>query len=201
MKILHAVRILPDAVRLDGVQLPVSGQGTELLAALYREHMKDYPKFFKMDVLSKLGVIATELLVEGEADRFTPREDRAVLLFSKSGPLSDDRNYAKTITGDDYFPSPALFVYTLANIVTGEIAIRNKYEGDTTAYGLTEFDAGQFVAAVRDAFEDRITTSAVCGWADCVDADHFEAVLFLVAQGAATGRDFSAETVNQIKQA
>lgn len=201
MKILHWVRILPDAVRLDGKALPVQGSGPELLATLYREQVNDYPKFFKMDLLCKLGFIATELLVKDEPDRFTPREDRAVLLFSRSGPLCDDRNYQNTIGGEDYFPSPALFVYTLANIVTGEIAIRNKYEGDTTAYGMEDFDAAQFVAAVRDAFEDRITASTVCGWAECVDAGHFEALLFLVAEDAPGGWDFSEETVYQIKQA
>ena len=201
MKIVHYVHILPDSVRLDGVALPVEGQGPELLSALYREHMKDYPKFFKMDLLSKLGVIATELLVEDEPGRFTPREDRAVLLVSRSGPLCDDRNYQKTISGDDYFPSPALFVYTLANIVTGEIAIRNKYEGDTTAYGLEAFDPAQLVAVVRDAFEDRVTTSAICGWADCTDAGHFEAFLFLVEQDAAEGQAFIAQTLEEIKKA
>lgn len=201
MKIVHYVHILPDSVRFDGVALPVEGQGPELLSALYREHMKDYPKFFKMDLLSKLGVIATELLVEDEPGRFTPREDRAVLLVSRSGPLCDDRNYQKTISGDDYFPSPALFVYTLANIVTGEIAIRNKYEGDTTAYGLEAFDPAQLVAVVRDAFEDRVTTSAICGWADSTDAGHFEALLFLVEQDAAEGQAFTAQTLEEIKKA
>ena len=37
---------------------------------------------------------------------------------------------------DSYYPSPALFVYTLPNIVTGEIAIRNKYYGETSFVGL-----------------------------------------------------------------
>ena len=201
MKIVHSVHILPDAVRLDGVALPVEGQGAELLSALYRAYVKDYPKFFKMDLLSKLGVIATELLVKDEPGRFIPREDRAVLLLSHSGPLCDDRNYQKTISGDDYFPSPTLFVYTLANIVTGEIAIRNKYEGDTTAYGLEAFDPAQLVAVVRDAFEDRVTTSAICGWAECIDAENFEALLLLVGQDAPEGRPFTVQTLEEIKKA
>lgn len=201
MKIVHSVHILPDAVRLDGVALPVEEQGAELLSALYRAYVKDYPKFFKMDLLSKLGVIATELLVKDEPGRFTPREDRAVLLLSHSGPLCDDRNYQKTISGDDYFPSPALFVYTLANIVTGEIAIRNKYEGDTTAYGLEAFDPAQLVAVVRDAFEDRVTTSAICGWAECIDAGSFEALLLLVEQDAPEGRPFTVQILEEIKKA
>ena len=187
MKIRHTVTIRPDAVFLDGVSLPVEGRGMDLLTELYRTYMKDYPKFFKMDLLSRLGVLATELLVRDEAGRFSPREDRAVLLFSRSGPLCNDGNYQKTIGADDYFPSPALFVYTLANIVTGEIAIRNKYAGDTT------------VSAVRAAFEDRVTTSAVCGWAEALDPDHFEAVLLLVEQDAPDGLPFDEETIQNLK--
>ena len=199
MKIRHTVTIRPDAVFLDGVSLPVEGRGMDLLTDLYRTYMKDYPKFFKMDLLSRLGVLATELLVRDEAGRFSPREDRAVLLFSRSGPLCNDGNYQKTIGADDYFPSPALFVYTLANIVTGEIAIRNKYAGDTTAYELPEFSEAPFVSAVRAAFEDRVTTSAVCGWAEALDPDHFEAVLLLVEQDAPDGLPFDEETIQNLK--
>ncbi len=198
MKIRKVVHILPGSVSVDGTPLAVGAAGTDLLADLYRCFVKDYPKFFKMDLLSKLGVIGTELLVAGEPDRFTPREDRAVLLFSRSGSLCDDRNYQKTISEDDFFPSPSLFVYTLANIVTGEIAIRNKYEGDTTAFELPSFEPEPFVEAVRDAFEDRVTRSAVCGWAEAVDPAHFEAWLLLVDRDADGGPDFSVENVSKI---
>ena len=177
MKIVHSVHILPDAVRLDGVALPVEEQGAELLSALYRAYVKDYPKFFKMDLLSKLGVIATELLVKDEPGRFTPREDRAVLLLSHSGPLCDDRNYQKTISGDDYFPSPALFVYTLANIVTGEIAIRNGYHGETSFYILPRQDDRLMQQILQASCFDSTTQSILCGWLDYEDDAHFVADL------------------------
>ena len=198
MKICRYVTIRPDAVTLNGAPVPVESQGMALLAELYRTYVKDYPKFFKMDLLSKLGVAATELLVGGESGRFTPREDRAVLLFSRTGPLCNDRNYQHTIAEGEYFPSPALFVYTLANIVTGEIAIRNKYAGDTTAYELAAFSPEPFVAAVRAAFDDRVTASAVCGWAEAPDPDHFEAFLMLVQRDAPDGLPFCEETLRQI---
>lgn len=200
MRIKGYVHMLPDAVRLNGVLLPTEGRGLQMLDTLYRSQVADYPKFFKMDPLSKLGFLAVELLVKDEADRFCPREDRAVLLFSRSGPLCDDRSYQQTIAEADFFPSPALFVYTLANIVTGEIAIRNKYEGDTTAYGLASFSPGPFVAAVCDAFEDRVTTSAVCGWVECPEADRFEAFVLLVEQDAPDGLPFTEEMLMKIKK-
>ncbi|MBP5538590.1 MAG: hypothetical protein J6X69_01960 [Bacteroidales bacterium] len=137
--------------------------GNTSLTGLYAEKVGNYPKFFKMDTLSKLGFLATELLLEGEADRFISREDRAVLLFSRSGSVCDDSHFAKSM--EDY-PSPSLFVYTLPNIVAGEIAIRNNYRGETSAFVLEQYDKERIRHVVEEAFQDRTTRSAIVGWVD-----------------------------------
>ncbi len=134
------------------------------LNAIYRQQVGDYPKFFKMDVLCKLGFLLTEMLVAGEQNRFDPRKDRAVLIFTRSGCLANDRHYIKSM---EDFASPALFVYTLANIVTGEIAIRNKYEGETSAFLLEQYDSDIIKATVQQAFQDRETKDAIVAWIDC----------------------------------
>ena len=122
------VKITPERVILNGEPLITTAQGAALLTEIYRSRVNDYPKFFKMDELSKLGFIASELLLQAEGDRHQDSEDRAVILFNRSSSVTNDRKYQDTIQRpDDYFPSPALFVYTLPNIVTGEIAIRNGY--------------------------------------------------------------------------
>ena len=133
------------------------------LAGLYAEKVGNYPKFFKMDTLSKLGFLATELLLEGETDRFIPREDRAVLLFSRNGSVCDDSHFVQSM--EDY-PSPSLFVYTLPNIVAGEIAIRNQYRGETSAFLLEQYDRERIRCVVEEAFQDRMTRSAIVGWLD-----------------------------------
>lgn len=183
MRIVRYVKISPDSVLLDGKVFPVSGCGKELLTGVYRALGVDYPKFFKMDMLCRLGFAASELLLDGEDGRFVPREDRAVLLFSRLGPFCNDVNFSRTIAPDAFFPSPALFVYTLANIVTGEIAIRNGYRGDTSAFEMPDFNAAQLLSAVNAAFLDPVISSAVCGWADCRTGSDFEAVMFLVDSG------------------
>ena len=147
------------------------------LTALYRELAGDYPKFFKMDTLSKLGFLLTEMLVGEEADRFRPREDRAVLVFSREGCVANDCHYQDSMAD---FPSPGLFVYTLPNIVSGEIAIRNKYAGETSAYVLEKYDQKLVDALVRQAFQDSVTTSAIVIWADCPRDDAWEARGWLV---------------------
>jgi 3-oxoacyl-[acyl-carrier-protein] synthase I len=127
------VRITPEVTSLNGEKI-----SEESITGLYRRFAGDYPKFFKMDSLCKLGFMGAELLLKDIPAQ--ERENIAVILFNRNGSLITDRNYQKTIADDNYFPSPALFVYTLANIVTGEIAIRNKTYGETSFYLLDEYD-------------------------------------------------------------
>ena len=176
------VRITPDNVLVCGKPLEHNEKGSELLTELYRKHVGDYPKFFKMDTLSKVGFIASELLLNAEGDRdFNPREDRAVILFNKNASLQADTAYQDTIQDpDNFFPSPAIFVYTLPNIVTGEIAIRNKYFGETSFMVIDSFDEEIIMRNLENAFQDPITKSIIGGWVDCSDEEHFEANIFLM---------------------
>ena len=157
-------------------------KGAALLTELYRSHIGDYPKFFKMDTLSKLGFVASELLLQAEGKpRFEPCEDRAVVLFNRSASLQADTAYQATIQDpENFFPSPAAFVYTLPNIVTGEIAIRNKYFGETLFIVLPEHDPQIMAQQLQNAFLDPMTTSIIGGWLDCTDEDHFEAELYIL---------------------
>ena len=178
----HYVIITPETVKLNGVTMSHAEQGSALLTELYRAHVGDYPKFFKMDTLSKLGFVASEMLLQDEGqERFVPREDRAVVLFNRTASLQADTNYQSTIQDpENYFPSPAAFVYTLPNIVTGEIAIRNKYYGETSFIVLEVCDAHIMARQLMNAFRDPMTQSILGGWLDCNDENHFEARLFLI---------------------
>ena len=178
----HFVIITPETVKLNGVDMSHTEQGSALLTELYRAHVGDYPKFFKMDTLSKLGFVASGMLLQDEGqERFVPREDRAVVLFNRTASLQADTNYQSTIQDpENFFPSPAAFVYTLPNIVTGEIAIRNKYFGETSFIVTESCDAHIMARQLMNAFRDPMTQSILGGWLDCTDEDHFEARLFLI---------------------
>jgi 3-oxoacyl-[acyl-carrier-protein] synthase-1 len=142
----------------------------------------DYPKFFKMDMLSRLGFIASELLLKREGkDRLNEDEHRAVILFNHSSSLQADTQYLETIKDDDnYFPSPSLFVYTLPNIVTGEIAIRNHYHGETSFYILAEEDTGLMQQVQQTALCDPMTESMMTGWLDYEDDTNYKADLYIL---------------------
>ncbi len=178
----HYVVITPETVKLNGISINHAEQGNALLTELYRAYIGDYPKFFKMDTLSKLGFVASEMLLKDEGkERFVSREDRAVVLFNKTASLQADTNYQATIQDpENFFPSPAAFVYTLPNIVTGEIAIRNKYYGETSFIVMESCDAHIMAQQLMNAFQDPMTQSILGGWLDCNDENHFEARLFLV---------------------
>ena len=178
----HEVYITPYEVSVDGKVLSHNENGAAMLTELYRAHVGDYPKFFKMDTLSKLGFVASELLLQAEgADRFVPREDRAVMFFNRSASLQADSAYQDTIQDpNNFYPSPAAFVYTLPNIVTGEIAIRNKYFGETSFIVLPENNPQIIARELQSAFLDPTTTSILRGWLDCTDENHFEAQLYLI---------------------
>ena len=180
--IKHQVYISPNEVKVDGKALAHNEKSSALLTELYRNNIGDYPKFFKMDTLSKLGFIASELLLNIEGNRsFEPREDRAVILFNRNASLQADTHYQSTIQDPEhFFPSPAAFVYTLPNIVTGEIAIRNKYFGETSFIVIDDYDEQIIMKNLDIAFQDPVTTSIIGGWVDCSDEEHFEARIFLM---------------------
>ena len=176
------VYINPETVMVNGQTWAHNETGAALLTELYRAHIGDYPKFFKMDTLCKLGFVASELLLKAEGKpRFEPCEDRAVVFFNRNASLQADTVYQATIQDpDNFFPSPAAFVYTLPNIVTGEIAIRNKYFGETSFIVLPERNLEVITQQLQNAFQDPMTTSILGGWLDCTDENHFEAELFIL---------------------
>ena len=181
---ISEIEITPERICLNGAELSVAGTGMSLLNEAYRSFINDYPKFFKMDGLCKLGFIASELMIShlGE-DRSQPREDRAVILFNRSGSLDADRHYQSTISdADNYFPSPSVFVYTLPNIITGEISIRNKYLGETSFYVLDHYDEAMIQKIIHISFMDEDTKSMLTGWVDYYDNSHFEARMKIITK-------------------
>ena len=153
-----------------------------MLTRIYKQSVGNYPKYYKMDMLSRLGFIASEMLLTAEGkERFTENEQRAVILFNHSSSIHADTSYLETIKDtDNYFPSPSLFVYTLPNIVTGEIAIRNQYHGETSFYILPEKDETVISQIQHAAFRDPMTHSMITGWLDYEDDAHFVADMYIL---------------------
>lgn len=179
---LHHVFILPYDVIVDGQRMNVEREGLNMLSELYHRCECNYPKFFKMDALSRLGFVASELLLNQLADRNSYSEKRNIIFFGKTGSLWNDMRYQQTIDDmNDYYPSPAVFVYTLPNIITGEVAIRNKYFGETSFFLLEDRDDDIIRLVAEQSMESSGATSAIVGWLDYVDDNNFVADIKLVS--------------------
>lgn len=193
----HTIRITPEEVILDqqklweGKEELGEQEGKEhhsLLTSLYKQMIGNYPKFYKMDGLSRLGFVASEILLnaekgetdverrEEEGERLL--EERAIIFFNHSSSIASDRNYKESINDkDNYFPSPSIFVYTLPNIVTGEIAIRNHFHGETSFFILPDKDERMMEEILQASCRDAQSKSFLTGWIDYEDERHFEADL------------------------
>lgn len=180
--ITHRVTITPEKVMVDGRQLKADSQGKQMLTEIYKNEVNDYPKFYKMDMLGRLGFIASELLLNAEGrQRFQVNESRAVVFCNHSSSIYSDRAYQHSIDNDDeFFPSPSVFVYTLPNIVTGEIAIRNRYYGETSFFVVPDHDSQTVDELLKMSFLDRGTSSVLGGWIDCNGEDDYEADVFIM---------------------
>lgn len=177
----HRVTITPKGLTIDGKVQPTTATGKSLLTELYRTYVGDYPKFYKMDGLCKLGFLASELLMKCDGDgQPTENEQRAVILFNHSSSIDTDQHYLASILPEDYFPSPSLFVYTLPNIVTGEIAIRHHLHGETSFYSLAARDEQLMTQIQQAALSDSATTSMITGWIDYEDETHFCADMYIL---------------------
>ena len=182
----HRVHITPQGVWLDGKVFAIDKEGKQssLLTALYKQIIGNYPKYYKMDGLCRLGFVASELLLKAERDEGSFTEDinktRAIIFFNRSSSIASDKKYlASIVEKDNYFPSPSVFVYTLPNIVTGEIAIRNGYHGETSFYILPHKNELLMQDIIETTFMDEQTTSVLTGWLDYEDSEHFEADLYI----------------------
>jgi len=166
------------------------------LLSVYQHFHFNYPKFYKMDNLSKLGWLAAEILLQDGFDKgaYQP-DDVGVILANANSSLDNDLKYAGTIRE---FPSPAVFVYTLPNIVIGEICIRNGFKGEHAFFVQENFDAGFIAQQVDYLLDNDILQTCICGWADVL-RQNYKAGLFLVEKRKNEESVlFSSENMNRI---
>lgn len=147
-----------------------------------------------MDRLAQLGFLASELLLKDQDVSQTLGADQVGIVFSNaSASLDADISYFETVKN---IPSPAQFVYTLPNIVIGEISIRHQFKGENAFFISEAFDADLMHFFVTDLFEREKIKAAVCGWVELLD-ESYTAVLYL-ATLSSTDTAFSINNINKI---
>jgi|WetSurMetagenome_2_1015567.scaffolds.fasta_scaffold105727_2 hypothetical protein len=152
----------------------------DFIKSAFKKEEISYSKFFKMDALSKLGFLSTEFLLREKGLSGYPGERTGVVLCNSSSSLDTDMGYFETIRNrNEYYPSPSVFVYTLPNIMIGEICIRNRIKGENSFFVQEHFDTEFLSRYVNELFENNRIDACITGWAELLK-DRYESLVLLV---------------------
>jgi hypothetical protein len=167
---------------------------SDLMPRLYEFLAPDYPKFYKMDNLSKLGWLATETLLKNSFDKSAYDPGEVGVVFSNSNAsLDTDLRYFQTVSS---YPSPSLFVYTLPNIIIGEVCIRHKFQGENAFFVFEKFQPGfiqQYASSILGA---GLIKACICGWIEIL-ANDYKAAVFMVEEKN-DGMEFTAANMSEL---
>lgn len=170
----------------------------DFLLKLYGFSGAKYPKFYKMDQLSKLGWLAAEILIDNNfREQNYPADEVGIVLSNANASLDTDIKYFETVAD---IPSPALFVYTLPNIVAGEVSIRHGLKGENAFFIFADFNADFIEQYVSGLLNNDNLQACICGWVETL-GNKLDAALYLVekkSRGNAIA--FTADIMNQIYQ-
>lgn len=161
---------------------------------LYRELTLEYPKFYKMDMLSQAGFMGSEIIKRANPDMVSNyADDEIALLFANSESSAETDIRFKESYLDKKTPSPSLFVYTLPNIVLGEIAIRNKWFGENMFAVLPKFTSDFFVQ-YGTILLNTGSKALLAGWLGILEG-RVEVFMFLVENENSNGNPFNTENI------
>lgn len=113
------------------------------------------PRFGRMDELSRLALMAVELL----GVEFTNKDEVGLLLETQCGSLLADQQFLRTL-------SPSVFTYTLPSTAIGEICIRHKLRGPVLCLMTENGDGSQALEQGQVWLRSGETRNCLCVYAD-----------------------------------
>lgn len=148
------------------------------------KHLKiKYPKFYKMDDICKLGFLASEILLSNIREELG--NDIAIILSNSKSTLVTDNTFQESINSYDHFyPSPSVFVYTLPNIMIGEISIRNKFMGENAFFIFDRFNETILTDYINLLYSAGKMNNCIGGWVDH-SKDDYEAFMYVAISNEA----------------
>ena len=152
---------------------------TDFSKKAYQYLEMNYPKFFKMDNLSKLAFLGAELLLRTEVE--SSKENNTALVFAnKSSSLDTDVKYQNSISDtENYYPSPAVFVYTLPNICLGEISIKHQLKSENSFFIFADYNPEFMEKYSNILLKTQKADKVLCGWVEYYK-EEYKAFLYVV---------------------
>ena len=170
----NMVTIRPGAVESKGTTVFSSSETdfAPFIREAYKHLGENNMKFYKMDNLCKLGYVAAEYLLKDT--NYHPKEIGIILANASSSLDTDCKHQAIISKEGDKAASPAVFVYTLPNVVLGEICIRHKIQGENTFFVRRQSDAASLEDYARIVMAKGKLRTCIIGWCELLDG-HYQA--------------------------
>lgn len=168
---IGSCQIADGKVMVDGsLAFEASGDFAEFIRGAFKHLETPNMKFYKMDNLCKLGYLAAEYLLKDK--KYSPLE-LGIVLANRSSSLDTDINHQRILNEhSEAGASPAVFVYTLPNVVLGEICIRHKIQGENTFF-INENKSDSFLESyARMVLERSHYKAVIYGWCELLGKDY-----------------------------
>lgn len=144
------------------------------LKKAYHQMEVNYPKYHKMDGICKLGILAVHALLKNRSIA----SDTALVFSNSNSSLEIDKKHQHSMAS---LVSPSIFVYTLPNIVSGEISIKYNLQSENAFFIEERFNAGLLRDYAEVLLHSDKATAVVSGWIDLKN-DEYDVFLFLISQ-------------------
>ena len=172
----------------------------DLLQQIVARYEVKHPRFGKIDRLSKLGYTCTEILLQSLENFKDYQPYEVSLIFANaSSSLDTDYRFQKSIAS---IASPALFVYTLPNIVLAEICIKNGFKGDNLFLISDVPDASLYYNNITQLFAQQKTKACLAGWVEVL-GESYSCTVFSVEELGSKGdiqNEFNISNIHKLFQ-
>lgn len=182
MKIKGSVKISPNGAFVNGEKQSFDFNTEDAWTkTIYTKLDVSYPKFYKMDSLAKMAFLGLNLIEKANIIAPNESEEVALIFANSSSSHATDMKFIESYE-ENGAPSPSLFVYTLPNILTGEISIFKKWYGENIFFINEKFDAEFFIEQIN-FYLRKGAKSCLCGWVNAMN-DKEECIIFHVSNEA-----------------
>lgn len=147
---------------------------SETLKERYKKYKLKYPKFHKMDLLSKAVILGNYFIKKAIPKNSTP----LVMLFNESASMQSDLQHIYQYNAYDT-ASPGIFVYTLPNICIGEVCIKNDWKSPSGFLLFPKEHFEKYLETVAIEMSKNDSEYAFTGFVEVVEDDIFVALSVL----------------------
>ena len=160
----------------------------------YKNSSLLYPKFSKIDNLTKLGFLTSDILIRKDnPTRLTKNDDIGIILTNASASLENKINFNNKIKENIDNPKcSSSFIYTFPNSLIGEICIKHRITGENGFFIFEKFNEEFLFNYVSNLFELKKVNHCISGWVDFIDNNYYS-ILYMIKN--AKVKDIASDSI------